>query len=200
MYPDRQQDVVDKQPVSLVGIPEGGQQQAPQAGNCGVVNGRAGLIAQIANSRHVGLVSDRVQRHTRQIKKQSVIGLVEESGGISLQVMETNVAGPEVAHQRPSAILPVFVIGPIAEVQSDDKSIFPLKRTGHFQRRIITSNLCDGYISVTQYPRNHRGCVFDSQSLAKPLSITLSHHSIHRRFILLHPAIARAVTFPCCAR
>jgi hypothetical protein len=103
--------------------------------------------------------------------------------------METNLAGPEVAHQRPSAILPVFVIGTIAEVQSDDKSIFPLKRTGHFPRRIITSNLCDGYISVTQCPSNHRGCVFDSQSLAKPLSGTLSHHSIHRRFIVLHPAM-----------
>jgi hypothetical protein len=113
--------------------------------------------------------------------------------------METTLAGPEVAHQRSSAILPVFVIGTIAEVQSDDKSIFPLNRTGHFQRRIITSNLCDGYISVTQYPGNHRACVFDPQSLAKALSITLSHHSIHRRFVRL-PAIARAVTFPRCTR
>src|SRR6266850_8612382 len=192
MHPDRQQDVVDKQPVSLVGMAEGGQQQTPEAGNCGVVDGCAGLKAQIANSRRVGLVSDRVQRHARQIKKQSVIGLVEESGGTSLQVIETTLAGPEVAHHRSSAILPVFAIGTIAEVQSDDKSIFPLKRTAHFQRRIITSNLCDGYISVTQYPGNHRGCVFDPQSLAKPLSITLTHHSIHRRFIVLTPPCSRS--------
>src|SRR4029077_6339622 len=34
-----------------------------------VVDARAGLIAQIANSWRVGLVSDRIQRRTRQIKK-----------------------------------------------------------------------------------------------------------------------------------
>jgi hypothetical protein len=78
---DRQQDVVDKQRVSLVGMAEGGQQQVPQAGNREVVDARAGLIAQIANSRRVGVVRDRVQRRTRQIKNQRVKGLVGESGG-----------------------------------------------------------------------------------------------------------------------
>jgi hypothetical protein len=68
MQPGRQQDVVDKQRVSLVGTAEGRQQQAPQAGNRDVVDGRAGLIAQIANSRRVGVVSDRIQRRTRQIE------------------------------------------------------------------------------------------------------------------------------------
>jgi hypothetical protein len=77
MHPDRQQDVVDKQPVSLIRVAERGQRQAPQAGNRDVVDARAGLIAQIANSRRVGLVSDRVQRRTRQIENQRVIGLVE---------------------------------------------------------------------------------------------------------------------------
>ena len=164
MHPDRQQDVVDKQRVSLVGMAEGGQQQAPEAGNRDVVDARAGLIAQIANSRRVGLVSDRVQRRTRQIKSQRVIGLVEESGGISLQVMETTLASPQVAHRRSSAILPIFAIGKIAEVQSDEKSIFLLNRTAHFRQRIITSNLRDRYISRTQCPGNDRRCVFDSQS------------------------------------
>jgi hypothetical protein len=60
MHPDRQQDVVDKQPVSLIGMAEGGQQQAPEAGNRAVVDTRAGLIAQIANSRRIGVGSDRV--------------------------------------------------------------------------------------------------------------------------------------------
>src|SRR5258708_17910454 len=58
MHPDRQQDVVDKQPVSLVGRAEGMQQHAPQAANRDVVDARAGLIAQIANSRRVAVVSD----------------------------------------------------------------------------------------------------------------------------------------------
>jgi hypothetical protein len=70
MHPGRQQDVVDKQRVSLVGMAEGGQQQVPQAGNREVVEARAGLLAQVANSRRVGVVRDRVQRRTRQIKKQ----------------------------------------------------------------------------------------------------------------------------------
>src|SRR3984893_11062536 len=60
MHSGRQQDVVDKQPVSLAGMPEGGQQQAPEAGNRDIVDTRTGLIAQIANSPRVGLVSDRV--------------------------------------------------------------------------------------------------------------------------------------------
>ena len=70
MHPGGQQDVIDKQPVSLGGMAEGGQQQTPEAGNCGVVDGCAGLKAQIASSRRVGLVSDRVQRRTRQIKNR----------------------------------------------------------------------------------------------------------------------------------
>ena len=178
MHPDRQQDVVDKQRVSLVGMAEGGQQQAPQAGNRDVVDARAGLIVQIANSRRVGVVSDRVQRRTRQIKNQRVKGLVEKSGGISLQVMETTLASPQVAHRRSSAILPIFAIASIAEVQSDEKSIFLPNRTAHFRQRIIASNLRDRYIGCTQCPGNDRRCVFDSQCLAKPLSKSLGHHSL----------------------
>ena len=158
---------------------EGGKQQAPQAGNRDVVDARAGLIAQIANWRRLGVVRDRVQRRTRQIKNQRVKGLVRKSGGISLQVMETTLAGPQVAHRRSSAILPIFAMARIAEVQSDEKSIFPLKRAAHFRQRTITSNLRDGYISCTQCPGNDRGSVFDPQCLAKPLSISLGHHSIN---------------------
>src|SRR5258708_40198836 len=68
MHPDPQQDMVEKQRVSLVGMAEGGSQQAPQAGNRDVVDACAALIAQIANSRRVGVISDRVQRRTWQIK------------------------------------------------------------------------------------------------------------------------------------
>ena len=93
MHPDRPQDVVDKQPASLVGMAEGGQQQAPEAGNRDIVDARAGLLAQIANSRRVGLVRDRVQRRTRQIKAQRVMGLVEETGRISFQVPENDLTG-----------------------------------------------------------------------------------------------------------
>ncbi len=71
MHPVRLQDVVDKQRVSSVGIAEGGPHQVPEAGNRGVVDARAALIAQIANSRRIGLVGDRVQRHTRQIKNRA---------------------------------------------------------------------------------------------------------------------------------
>jgi hypothetical protein len=116
MHPDRLQDVVKKQRVSLVGMPEGGQQQAPEARNRDVVDACAGLIAQIVNSRRVGLVCDRIQRRTRQIKSQRVIGLVEETPGISLQVIKTTLASPQVVDRRLSAIFPIFVSGNIAEV------------------------------------------------------------------------------------
>jgi hypothetical protein len=62
--------------------------------------------------------------------------------------METTLASPQGAHRRSSAILPIFAIGRVAEVQSDEKSIFPLKRTAHFRQRIITSNLRDRYTAV----------------------------------------------------
>src|SRR5258707_7127550 len=68
MHPEPQQDMVEKQRVSLVGMAEGGQQQAPQAENRDVVDACAGLIAQIANSQRCSVVSDLVQRRTRQIK------------------------------------------------------------------------------------------------------------------------------------
>src|SRR5882757_873743 len=179
MHPDRQQDVVDKQRLRLVEMSEGGQQQVPQAGNREVVDARAGLIAQIANSRRVGVVRDRVQGRARQIKDQGVKGIVGKSSGISLQVMETTLASPQVAYRSSSAILPVFAIARIAEMQSDEKNIFPPKRTAHFRQRLITSNLRDRYISCTQCPGDDRGSVFDSQCLAKPLSVSLGHHSLN---------------------
>src|ERR1700731_2399041 len=131
MHPYRQQDVFDKQRMSLVGMAERRQQQAPQAGNREVVDAGAGLIAQIANSRRVGVVSDRVQRRTWQIESKTVIGLVDERGGISLQVMERTLASPLVLHRRSSATLPIFAIERIAKVQSDEKSILLLHRTAH---------------------------------------------------------------------
>jgi hypothetical protein len=105
---------------------EGGQQQAPEARNRDIVDAHAGLIAQIANSRRVGLVSDRVQPHTRQIKKQSVKRLVEEAPGFSFQVIETTLSSPQIAHRHSSATLPILETGTIAELQSDEKRIFLL--------------------------------------------------------------------------
>jgi hypothetical protein len=100
--------------------------------------------------------------------------------------METTLAGPQVAHRRSSAIQPIFATGTIAKVQTDEKSIFLLNRTAHFRQRIITPNLRDGHIGGTQCPGNNRGCVFDSQSLPKPLSISLGHRS-------LYPSIGQTV-------
>ena len=68
----------------------------------------------------------------------------------------TTLAGPQVADRHQSALLPIFAIGKIAEVQSDEKSIFLLKQAAHFRQRIIESNLRDRYISCTQCPRNDR--------------------------------------------
>jgi hypothetical protein len=43
MHPDREYDVVEKQPVSLFGMAEGGQHQAPEAGNRDVVGKTAAI-------------------------------------------------------------------------------------------------------------------------------------------------------------
>jgi len=57
---------------------------------------------------------------------------------------------------------------------------------------MITSNLRDRYISVTQCPGNDRGCVFDSKSLAKPLSISIGQS------LRSTPFACSDVTFPGC--
>jgi hypothetical protein len=99
MYPDRQEDMVDEQLARLIGMAERRQYCPPETGNCGVVDSH-GLMVQIANSRHVGLVCDRIQRATRQIKKQVVVRLVEKSYGIAFQVMEINLTSPQVTHRH----------------------------------------------------------------------------------------------------
>src|SRR5258705_840947 len=78
MYPERQENVVDEQLVRLVGTAERRQHRAPETGNRGVIANH-GLMVKISNSRRVRVVSDRVQRATRQIKKQVVVRLVEKS-------------------------------------------------------------------------------------------------------------------------
>src|SRR6185295_17890242 len=81
-------------------------------------------------------------------------------------------------HRRSPAILPIFAIGKIAEVQSNEKSIFLPNRPPHFRQRTVASNLRDRYVSCTQCAGNDRRCVFDPQCLAKPLPICLGHHTI----------------------
>src|SRR5271169_1009055 len=97
-----------------------------EAGDRGIVDARGLPTLQVSNSRGAGIVGDRVQRGARQIKKQCVIGLVEENDGIAFQVMDTRIACPQVAYGRLPAVLPIFTIGKIAEYQPDQKGIFPL--------------------------------------------------------------------------
>src|SRR5258707_2458429 len=107
MDPEREEYVVDNQLVHLVGMAECRQYRRSETGNCGVID-RHGLMVQIANSRRVGIVSDRVQRATRQIKKQIVVRLVEKSYGIAFQVMEINLTTPPGTHRDLPFGLPIF--------------------------------------------------------------------------------------------
>src|SRR5713226_7551965 len=166
MHPKRHEDVVDKERIGLIGMVEGGEQQVPQSRNHDVVDARSGPIAQVANSRRVGIVGNRVQRRTGEIERQSVIGLVEESSGFSFQIRKNEFAGPQIAHRSLSAFLPIFATWTIAELQTDDKSIFLPQRAAHFRKWIVTSNLRDGNVSFTQCAANDRGCILDLKSLA----------------------------------
>src|SRR4051794_39260838 len=93
--------------------------------------------------------------------------------------METSLAGPQVAHWRQSAILPIFVSGKVTEFQADDKSVFLLDRIAHFRQGIIASDLRHRDISDTRSGNECR-CVCDSKSLTKPLSKSLGHQSLNR--------------------
>src|SRR5258708_25348586 len=110
MDPEREEDVVDKQLVHLVGMAECRQYRRSETGNCGVLDSH-GLMVQIANSRRVGIVSDRVQRATRQIKKQVVVRFVEKSYWIAFQVMEINLTSPQVTHRHLPSVLPILAAG-----------------------------------------------------------------------------------------
>src|SRR5689334_5899922 len=173
MDPERQEDVVDKQQVHLVGMAERRQYCPSETGNCGVVDG-LGLMVQIANSRRVGVVSDRVQRATRQIKKQVVVRLVEKSYRIAFQVMEINLTSPHVTHRHLPSVLPILAIGKIAKRQSDEISVFALDRVAQSQYRVIASSLRNGHVRRAQYARNDCMRLFGSQPLGKPLSVTFT--------------------------
>jgi hypothetical protein len=66
-------------------------------------------------------------------------------------------------------------------MRAAEKSISLLKQTAHCRRWMIASNLCDGCVAFAQSPRNVRLGVFRPQSLTKPLSIRIAHHSFHLR-------------------
>ena len=68
------------------------QYRTAETENRGVGDAGTRLIVQVANSRRSGIVGDRIQRSTRQIEKQGVMGLVEESDGISFQIIEDRLA------------------------------------------------------------------------------------------------------------
>jgi hypothetical protein len=88
--------------------------------------------------------------------------------------MDTRIACPQVAHRRLPALLPIHTVGEIAEYQPDQKRIFPLDWAGHYRQRVIAANFSDGYLGFAQRPGNDRRRVFGPQSLAEPLSVSIS--------------------------
>jgi hypothetical protein len=63
MCSDRDEDVVEKQLARLVGVSEGRQHGLGKTGKGRIIDTH-GLIDQIANSRRVRVVCDRIQRGT----------------------------------------------------------------------------------------------------------------------------------------
>lgn len=121
MHPDREHDVVEKQPVSLVRIAEGRQHQAPEAGNRDGVDARSRLTVQVANARRVGVVGDRVQRRTQQIESQSV-----RTPGSRFRSRRG------LSHRRSSAINQLFPIGNIGGAKRREKHL-PAESNRSFQ-------------------------------------------------------------------
>src|SRR5258708_10732142 len=140
MDPEREEDVVDKQLVHLVGMAECRQYRRSETGNCGVLDSH-GLMVQIANSRRVGIVSDRVQRATRQINKKVVVRLVEKSYGIAFQVMEINLTSPQVTHRHLPSVLPILAGWENTKRQNHEINHFPLDPVGHIPPKGIASRL-----------------------------------------------------------
>src|SRR5258708_28723523 len=124
MDPERQEDVVDKQLVHLVGMAERRQYRRSETGNCGVLASH-GLMVQIANSRRFGVVGDRVQRATRQIKKQVVVRLVEQSYRIAVQGMEIKLPTPQVTHRHLPSLLPGLAVRTNPQPPNDPISAIP---------------------------------------------------------------------------
>src|SRR5260370_8418372 len=124
MDPEREEDVVDKQLVHLMWSAGCRQYRRSETGKCGVLDSH-GLMVQIANSRRVGIVSDRVQRATRQINKKVVVRLVEKSYGIAFQVMEINLTSPQVTHRHLPSVLPILAGGEIPKRQNGETNTFP---------------------------------------------------------------------------
>jgi hypothetical protein len=55
-----------------------------------------------------------------------VVWLIEESDRISFQVRDNDLTGTQVAHRCLLAVLPIFMMGKIAEQQTDEERIFLL--------------------------------------------------------------------------
>ena len=155
MYPEPLEDVIDEQLVYLVGKAKRWHHHISKTGNRGIVYSHKAVF-QIANSWSVGVVGDRVQRAVRQIKKQNVVGLVEKGNRIAFQVMDTGLARPDVVDRHELPVLPVYSIGVIAQGQSHEKRVFPLKGPAQPRHRVIASRFCDGHVSRPQCARNDR--------------------------------------------
>jgi hypothetical protein len=159
--------------LAWLGWLSAGSTAIPRLENRGVVDGH-GLVVQIANPWRLGIVSDRIQRATRQIKKQVVVRLVEQGDGIAFQVMEINLTRAQVTHRHLVSVLPILAIGKIAKRQSDEIGIFPLDRVAQSQDRVIASRLGDGHVGRAQYARNDYMRLFGSQPLGKLLPVTFA--------------------------
>ena len=146
MYPEPQEDVIDKQLVCLVGMAKRWHHHTSKTGNRDIVHSHR-LMFQIANSWSVGVVGDRVQRAARQIKKQNVVGLVETRDRIAFQIMDASLTGTHVGNGYYPAFFPILASGKITKRQRDEKSIFARERTTHFFHRNVAPRLCDGHFS-----------------------------------------------------
>ena len=94
------------------------------------------FVVQVANPARVGIVGDGVQGRARQIKIQRVL-FAQQNDGISLQVIDANLASLKVAYRLSQTILPIFAVGNINKQRSDEEGIWYL---AHLEREYKNGN------------------------------------------------------------
>ena len=130
MRRDCEHHVIDEKLVGLGRPAQRVHERRADMTNDLVVKAGAELTVELIDTRLAELIRDAVERRTRKIEMEGVVGLVDRKARIALHVVQIYRTWSDIRLGDALATLPEFTVRVIAIFQTDDKGILEGHRTG----------------------------------------------------------------------
>ena len=137
--------------------------------------GHPRVVLKCTDTWHVDLLRQRVESRARYVQEKGVNRLVDYRQGFTQKIVKCDVAGPERVFRNLTSILPIRIVGKIAEHEGDHIGIRTQNWVGQPSEGSVHTKFGDRHQSVLQRPRSDERRVLGTEFRAQVLTIDTRH-------------------------